>query len=355
MKRLLGALAAFVISTAAFADVSVLRVGARQYGTGYLAKPKSELGSTPYYSPSPIVIEQLPDSYDARDEGLATPIKDQGSCGSCWSFARARAFETALLKDGHPESVDLAEQDALVNDKSAYGCQGGFMDASFEVEKGVTTEALCPYRASGRYACNGAKYAKATRWALLGTPQRAPTVDELRAAIVQYGTIFVTVAASNAFMPGADGKVTRCSGRGLNHMVTLQGYRKKADGKYEFLIGNSWGKQWGAQGYGWSEQGCNQLASVAGDAAGFIYFESEDAADPEPQPVKLDLPLEIVVRKGSEVALQVRPKEGVTYLWSTGTAGERIFVTPSASTTYTLEATDEYGAVTSQEVKVTVK
>lgn len=257
-----------ILATSATA-LDLIEIEGEKYGTGYLPSPKEQ---KKIYRRVSTTME-IPDSYDAREFGLVTPIKNQGSCGSCWSFARTRAFEAALILAGKPDTLDLAEQDALVNDKNSYGCSGGFMDGRFEVNEGVTTEALCPYRGR-RVACRGEKYAKALRWAMIGEEGRAPTEDELKAAIFEYGVLAVTVAATNSFNTGRDGRITRCGGRRLNHMVNLAGYRPSPDGRgTEFLVVNSWGEQWGDKGFAWSKQGCNRLASVPGDAALFFYYE----------------------------------------------------------------------------------
>jgi C1A family cysteine protease len=271
MRKLLWSL--LFLSTAAFAESDEITIKGKTYRTGLLPRPKG----MPAQYKSITVRGDLPESYDAREQGLVTPIKNQGNCGSCWSFARTKAFEAALIKAGRSsdESLDLAEQDALVNDPNSYGCRGGFMDGRFEVSKGVTTEELCPYRASHRYSCKGEKFAKATRWAMIGANNRAPGVDELRQAILDYGVIAVTVAAGSSFSPNSSGRITSCGSRGINHMVTLAGYRPAPNGGYEFLIGNSWGSDWGDGGFAWSKQGCNQLASTAGDAALFFYTSAE--------------------------------------------------------------------------------
>jgi C1A family cysteine protease len=59
-------------------------------------------------------------------------------------------------------------------------------------------------------------------------------------------------------------------------MVTLAGYRPAPNGGYEFLIANSWGEDWGDGGFAWSKQGCNQLASVAGNAALYFYMTTAE-------------------------------------------------------------------------------
>jgi hypothetical protein len=227
------------------------------------------------------------------------------------------------------------------------------MDGSFETDLGTTTEVLCPYKGSDRVACRGAKYAKATRWAMVGASNRSPTDDELKAAMLQYGTLAVTVAA-DSFSPNSEGIIKSCNSRSINHMVTLQGWRPAADGSgaVEWLIGNSWGTSWGKSGYAWSKKGCNLLASSPGDAALFYYVEGEG---PEPKPAKMELPVSIVARKGQSVALHVKPEANIAYSWSTGGTGEVIWVKPEVETVYTLKATDAEGNVTEQSVKVSVQ
>lgn len=331
---------------------NTVRIGLHEYSTGLLRKPKVD-GNARYFSFGEEYIAALPDSYDARTESeCVPPIRDQGQCGSCWSFARTGALETADCLAGNPLQ-NLAEQDTLVNDHTAYGCDGGFMDGAYEVNHGVTTEAACPYRASDNVACSGAVAAKATRWAMIGGAG-TPSVDDLRAAIYAYKAIAVTVAAGGGFNPVA-GRITTCSSSSINHMVQLVGYRPTPGGTgYEFLIKNSWGTGWGQAGFAWSKQGCNKLAVDAGDAALFFYVEGGDPT-PVPVPTALDLPLETRAAKGDKIALQTEAKAGYKYKWSTGITGARIWVQTTTSVDLTLTATNvATGAVTKQTTKVTV-
>lgn len=257
-----------LLSLQAFADT--VKVNGQTFATGYIPKPVAADVSFPVATFS---FGALPPAFDSVDAGLVTGIKNQGNCGSCWSFARTVAFEAALIRAGKAtvQSLDLSEQDTLVNDKNSYGCSGGFMDARFEVAKGQTTEALCPYKASSRWqSCSKPKFAKAARWGMIGSRSRPPSIEELKSAILEYGALAVTVAAGSGFSPDRTGKITSCGSRQVNHMVALVGYRTLHDGTTEFKIKNSWGKGWGAQGYAWSRQGCNKLASSPGDAALFI-------------------------------------------------------------------------------------
>lgn len=358
--RLWALAAAFCVFLAgeALADHTTV-IGGREYGTGLLPRPKD--APRTFYRPA-LQAADLPASYDSRAETDCIPaVRNQGSCGSCWAFATTGAHETAHCLAGHP-LTDLAEQDPLVNDSSAYGCDGGFMDGAYLTEHGQATEAACPYRGSDRYSCRAESWGHATRWALLGARGRAPTTDELKQGIVQYGSLFVTVAAGSGFSP-RNGEITTCGSSQVNHMVQLVAYRTNGDGSTSFLIKNSWGTSWGAQGYAWSKQGCNKLASTPGDAAGFFYVEPDagpdgpvDPDEPDPIPAPLDLPLEVTVAKGHPVTLMpVHTKRGTVYEWSTGIKSYRLNLMTTTSVTVSLKATARDGSVTEQSVKVVVK
>ena len=66
---------------------------------------------------------EAPDSFDWRDYGVLNPVKNQGSCGSCWAFASNAVHEsTWAIEEG--ELFDLAEQHLV--DCADTGCNGGW-------------------------------------------------------------------------------------------------------------------------------------------------------------------------------------------------------------------------------------
>jgi len=57
----------------------------------------------------PLTLRELPSQVDWRDKGVVSPVRDQGSCGSCWSFAAAGTLESHY-KIATGEQIILSEQ-----------------------------------------------------------------------------------------------------------------------------------------------------------------------------------------------------------------------------------------------------
>lgn len=347
MTRILLLIFAFMFSAPlARADDTVVIKGVKHF-KGLKVGKKKLFGFTRVYP----VATDLPDSYDARTDGSVTSIKDQGQCGSCWAFARTSSLEAASIKAGlHDSTVNLSEQDLVSNASDEYGCGGGSMDFNREIAHGVTTEALCPYRAQDGVRCLGAVDTKALKMAYIGGPN-GPTADEMRGAIKAFGSVAVTTAAGNGYDTdsGSD-RMTNCGTTGIDHMVSWIGWRKLPDGSFEFLEKNSWGTSWGKLGLAYLKIGCNETA-VGDQSAMVVYVDG-----PGPIPVvNLQLPIEVITHAGVEVPIQVPDvPANIHLLWSTGETGPVIWVKPLATTIYTLTATDDKGNKTSATVNVVV-
>jgi len=197
-------------------------------------------------------METLPNSYDWNDEARLQPIRNQGGCGSCWSFATVAVVES-LTRITKPiqDRVDFSEQHLVSSCCNEGTCSGGFFTAFNCIKVGVPDESFDPYLARNSACKAGGKaVATVTRWAYVGDKHGAST-DQIKAAILKHGPVAVDVDGSGAFQSYKSGVFTACGSSSTNHMTVLDGWvddAKYGGGGY-WLMRNSWGKGWGEKGY----------------------------------------------------------------------------------------------------------
>ena len=221
--------------------------------------------------------EKLPDLYTIADPNVKTfnwlknrrmtPVRHQGLCGSCWAFTSLAVFESSYYIMNNRE-LDLSEQHLIDCAVDRYGrdagsCNGGWYGKVFDylTGKSATRESAAPYlgRTSTCRSVPRTQF-RVVAWGYVKKNAGIPTVGEMKKALCKYGPIAATVKVTPAFQAYAGGifdENARVWGpRDINHGIVIVGWD---DDKEAYLIKNSWGAQWGENGYMWIEYGCNNI------------------------------------------------------------------------------------------------
>ena len=215
----------------------------------------------------------LPLTMDWRTHGAVTPVKRQGSCGACFAFAAAGSFEYWYWKkSGQLKDFSIQQWvDCTKGDNS--GCDGGLMEYAFEKAKRTPAgpDSFDPYleREGKCYRRIERPWVMVKDYATQSDEWEYPIEDKLAHNIVQYGPIPVGIDSTSWHLEMYHGGVLEESqcGKDVDHAVLVVGFTPKY-----WIIKNSWGKNWGLDGYFYLERwknacGINSYASFITEAS----------------------------------------------------------------------------------------
>lgn len=218
-------------------------------------------------------------AFDWRDHGVVTAVKSQGSCGSCWAFGAVAAVESAFLHYEGKE-LDLSEQQ-LVSKCCTGSCDGGFPDLALEYirDVGIPTEEERPYesRDTSCIPCS-------TGYQIEGYEYVPASTDSFKTTLKRCGPLSVVVTVPNDWYYYRSGVYEPVRDLGwANHAVLLIGW-DDSDGCW--IIKNSWGKNWGEEGYARVKYGDLEQYNYAHAVTGVIPHGSSPPTDVWSSPVR---------------------------------------------------------------------
>jgi len=215
------------------------------------------------------LVPTLPTNFDWNDKGAVTPIKNQGQCGSCWSFSTTGSTEGChFIKDN--SLVGLSEQN-LMDCSDSYGnagCDGGLMTDAMNyiiANNGVDTEASYPYTAEDGTCHFSAANVGATLASYYNVIQGNETDLQVHVAV---GPTSIAIDASQASFQFYSSGVyyePACSSTSLDHGVLATGWGVDSSSQYPnyWVVKNSWGTSWGQNGWIWMARNMNNNCGIA--------------------------------------------------------------------------------------------
>ncbi len=233
-------------------------------------------------------LAALPPVLDWRNNGgnWVTPVRNQGSCGSCWAFATAAALESYTLRQNNTPNQDLnTSEQVLVSCSGAGSCAGGYIGSASNYirDTGLPPESCYPYTATNgscSAACSTAftNTQRIASWAYVCTT--SPTVEGLKNALSTHGPLVTTMDVYSDFFSYGGGVYRYVTGTYQGgHAILLVGYDET---QQAFLAKNSWGTGWGMGGYfyiAYSQLNA-QNASPPGCEFGYYTIAYQETAPP---------------------------------------------------------------------------
>ena len=211
--------------------------------------------------------EGVPDIWNWEQQGAVTEVKDQGSCGSCWTFSTAGNIEGAYYLK-YKNLVDFSEQQIIDCDRSNFGCGGGWPYAAIDWlshHGGLQTLKTYPFRSNYSGPCEFNKSLAQVQ--IKGYMNISNNATVIKDALYEMGPLSIGLDFTGLFHYKAGIASPRFCYTWPDHAVLMVGYGIK-DGEDYWLIKNSWGPKWGINGYfmlkkGLNKCGCEQWVTTA--------------------------------------------------------------------------------------------
>ena len=223
-------------------------------------------------------VKDLPEDFDWRDvsgNGYVSPIRDQGTCGSCYAFGSMAMLEARFRILSNSSMHILSTQEIVSCSEYSQGCEGGFpylIAGKYAEDFGVVADSCVPYDGKDipcaslkKPECTKNRY-HATDYHYIGGYYGACNEQLMLAELHQNGPIavsFEVTADFHAYKKGIYHRVgvedTFNPWEITNHVVAIVGYGVE-DGMKYWTVQNSWGSKWGEDGFFRIIRGADELS-----------------------------------------------------------------------------------------------
>ncbi len=199
-------------------------------------------------------------SLDWRTMDGTTPAKDQGSCGACWSFAATAQMESHIrIYDERLE--DLSEQQVMDCNSYDRGCDGGWASLAYQVflDYGSVKESCIPYQEADGFPCTQEQCEVIGR--ISNYSSVSGNVNSIKEALLT-GPVYTSMDVVDVFYDYGGGCFESSDPVVGSHAVLIVGWDDNmCGGEGAWIIKNSWGTDWGIDGYCYIKYGWNNIES----------------------------------------------------------------------------------------------
>lgn len=213
-----------------------------------------EGSADPEWTPSDAAeVRYLPASVDYRTSSCLSAVKNQGGCGSCWTFASIAPLEFSACAKYNRQFL-LSEQQLVDCEPQYRGCDGGWYWSAWDYLKGGSEyDYYYPY--TGNYGT--CRFDRNAIGAYVGSHGMVAKNANAMMTALQNGPLAVAFRAVDAIFSYSGGVYYDygCAGAS-NHAVTVVGYGNLG-GIDHWIVRNSWGASWGTGGYFLIQRGVN--------------------------------------------------------------------------------------------------
>jgi C1A family cysteine protease len=207
-------------------------------------------------------------SIDWVAKGVTTPIKNQGQCGSCWAFSATETVESANLLAGKGSVPHGSEQEIVDCDANDDGCNGGDPREALRwvvQQRGLDTESCYPYTAQDGN-CQSSSCTPNPSLQISRVVPIAGSETAIYQALTQSPLSICCDAEPWQYYNGGILTADQC-GLSIDHAIQLTGYSASQGGYW--IVRNSWGADWGENGFIYLQYGQNTCGITSRVTAAF--------------------------------------------------------------------------------------
>lgn len=229
--------------------------------------------------------EKILSSYNSVKKGYVTNIKNQGSYGTCWSFATIAAIESSLIKNNNiDKNIDLSEAqlvyfsfnkaydrlnlinndyNKIINGENYLNIGGNYYLSMFLLTAGygVSNENKMKYTSLKNNTYYNSILAFNSDYTIKNNflvPMNQ--VNNIKKCIIKYGSVASAFNYNKENLNKKTNAYYQIQNKHTNHAIAIVGWNdnypktnflSKPNNNGAWLIKNSWGKNWGINGYFW--------------------------------------------------------------------------------------------------------